>query len=130
MNPSASTRKRTPSSLEVPSFASIVPGTVAASQAVHGQLGVFGVTVTVMPAPGLSRLPQSSTARVSSVTLPAVAGVHANVQLAPPCARAQVVPPSTDTSTAATTPPPASAAVPLTVTVVLAGVEPPFSGKP
>src|SRR5215471_5768192 len=135
MKPSVSTRKRTPSSFAVTSPPSSTGGTVELSHAVHGQAGgPAGVTVTLTPGPGVSRFPQSSTARTRSVTAPGVCGVQAYVQFAFPVAGAHVVPPSTDTSTPPTLPPldspPASTAVPLIVTVTPAGVVPPLNGNP
>src|SRR5215471_17588155 len=100
MKPSVSTRKRTPSSFALASPPSGTDGTVEPSHAVHGQAGgPAGVTVTLTPGPGVSRFPQSSTARTRSVTTPVACGVQANVQLEVPVAGAHVAPPSTDTST-------------------------------
>src|SRR5437016_3822905 len=68
------------------------------------------MTVTVVPAEGVSRLPLSSTARVLMVMLPGTAGTQLNDQVAEAAALArvagcQVWPPSTESSTPATTPP-------------------------
>src|SRR5687768_6814794 len=75
------------------------------------------VTITVRPAPGVSRLTLSSTARVLMVNVPALGATQLYVQVSSPTARCHVVPPSVETSTAAMTPP-TSEAVPLMVTAL------------
>src|SRR3954453_14022309 len=73
----------------------------------HGQ-----VTSTLMPAPGCSRLPLSSTARTRMFAF----GLPCTIQLYDHCdvpvAGCHFAPPFVETSTPATTPPPASVAVP------------------
>src|SRR2546427_12777748 len=71
-------------------------GVVVPSQMLHGQ-----VTLTVIPPPGVSRLPLSSIARLLITFDPALDGIQWYVQLAPPVARCHDVPPSTETSTTA-----------------------------
>src|SRR5215471_8370112 len=84
-------------------------------------------TVTVTPAPEVSRLPLSSTALLLIVTEPKPAGVQEKLQFAWPVAGCHVVPPSTETSTPATTPP-VSAAVPVIVKAVPGGTFEPAGG--
>src|SRR5207248_11588553 len=127
-NPSTSVWKLTPTSMAAPSLADALPGVVFALQMPHGH--VRGVTVTAIPAPGVSRFPLSSTARVRSVAEPGAAGVQLYVQFDVPVAGCHVEPPSTDTSTPATTPPPASLAGPVTATVVPCCTELPPAGAP
>src|SRR5919204_1459469 len=76
------------------------------------------VTVTGVPAPGVSRLPLSSTARTLIVVVGLPWAIQLYDQLVVPVAGCQVVPPSVETSTPATTPPPLSDAVPEMVTCV------------
>ncbi len=72
MKPASSERNLTPSSTASGSFSS---GAVKESfQIEQGQ--VREVTLTVTPAPGVSRLPLSSAARVLIVALPAAPGVQ------------------------------------------------------
>ena len=95
-------------------------GDVPVPQIEHGQ-----VTLTVVPADGVSRLPLSSTARVLivvdrvAVGDPGVAPGDGVLRLDIVVAGCQVVPPSVETSTPATTPPPASVAVPVMVTLAV-----------
>ena len=116
MKPFTSERNLTPSSTAPVSESLTTVGVAELGQIVHGHDPGVLMTVTVVPTPGVSRLPLSSAARVLIVTEPSVAGVHAYVQLSRPLARRHVAPPSTETSTPPTTPPPPSVAVPLIVT--------------
>src|SRR3954452_10038871 len=72
--------------------------------------------LSATPAPGLSMLPLSSTARVRTVLEGAPWAIQVNDHELVPVAGRQVAPPSVDTSTPPTTPPPVSAAVPEIVT--------------
>ena len=72
MNPAWSERNLTPTST---AFGSFSPASVKElSQIEQGQ--VRGVTLTVMPAPGVSRLALSSAARVLIVAGPVAPGVQ------------------------------------------------------
>src|SRR4051812_4712021 len=113
MKPLTSVRNFVPSSTDDGSPSSTgFGGTVDALQIEQGHVR-DSVTETATPAPGVSRLPVSSYARLLIVTLPFPAAVQLYVQLDPPVAAFHVVPPSVETSTPATTPPPVSLAVPL-----------------
>ena len=74
MEPDASARKRTPTSIGWLSFRSVSAGS-ASPKSEQGH--VRPVTVTATPADGALRLPLSSAARLRIVTWPAAAGVHA-----------------------------------------------------
>src|SRR3954449_2038233 len=93
------------------SLLSVFAGVVFGPQIEHGQ-----VMPTVTPAPGVWRLPLSSTARHSIVVDGLPCAVHVYDQLVVPLASCQVVPPSVETSPPATVPPPVSVAVPVSVT--------------
>src|SRR4051812_26472025 len=93
------------------SLLSVFAGVVFGPQIEHGQ-----VMSTVTPAPGVCRLPLSSTARHLIVVDGLPWAVHVYDQLVVPLASCQVVPPSVETSTPATDPPPVSVAVPVSVT--------------
>src|SRR5712692_551192 len=97
MVPLTSGRNLTPSSTALVSVA-VCAGVGEAFQMLHGQAG-GDVIVTVTPAPGCSRLPLASVARLVMVLVPATGGVQANDQFSRPVAGCQVLPPSTDTST-------------------------------
>src|SRR6185295_17256573 len=107
MKPSMSLLNFTPSSYGLESAALGLVGTVDGfHRLVHGQAPT--TTGTVTPAPGASRLPLSSIARLRIVAVPSAPGDQSNVQVRVPRATRHVAPPSTDTSTLATTPPPLS----------------------
>src|SRR3989442_1544018 len=99
-------------------------GVVVPSQMLQGH-----VTLTVIPAPGVSRLPLSSIARLLITFDAALDGIQWYVQLAPPVVRCHVVPPSTETSTPATMPS-VSDAVPLITTSVWPRTVDPLTGEP
>src|SRR5215510_11858287 len=84
--------------------------------------------VTATPGEGVSRLPESSTARLRIVTLPSTVGVQLYDQFEVPLARCHVLPPSTDTSTPPTWPA-TSDALPVIVTGVPVGKLPPPPGE-
>src|SRR4051794_24423012 len=75
------------------------------------------MTVTFVPADGVCRLAESSTARTLIVEVGLPWTVQLYVQLVVPVAGCQVVPLSVETSTPATWPP-TSVAVPLSVTLL------------
>src|SRR4030095_3432728 len=106
MTPSTSARNFTPTSMAFGSDSEATAGTVEGFQMLHGQS--LGVTVTVLPADGASKLAVSSTARLLRVMDPCVPGVQEKLHDDVPLARRHDVPPSTETSTAATMPPPVS----------------------
>src|SRR5882757_1086929 len=112
IEPPASARNLTPSSIALPSPLSTVVGALDEFQILQGQ--VAGTILTLTPLPGVSMLPLSSTARLKSVIEPTVLGVHTKLQLERPIAGCQVLPPSPENSTPATTPP-ESLANPVTV---------------
>ena len=73
MTPFSSARKRTPTSICVPSLIAVSPGTMAPnSEQGHDR----SVTITDRPADAAPRLPLSSAARLSSVTAPSRSGVQ------------------------------------------------------
>src|SRR5207247_7504147 len=94
-----------------------IAGTVLEFQIEQGHVRVW--MLIVIPVPGVSRLALSSTARLLSVTEPAITGVHVCVHVlfpgVHPDAGCHVAPPSTETSTPATSPPPKSVALPVIV---------------
>src|SRR6266550_2254977 len=114
MKPLTCDLNRTPSSTAFASLWLVSIGEFASVQMLHGQMNGTVPTTTEMPAPGVSRLPLSSTARLLITTGPWADGVHTYDQFSWPMASFHVTPPSTDTSTPATAPP-GSPALPLIV---------------
>src|SRR3954463_12513231 len=108
MVPGVSTVNLTPTSVLEGSGSDGVPGVTELFQALHGQ--VRGATFTVTDV-GIPMFPLSSIALTLRVAGPAALGVHVYVQVPPPEAVGQVVPPSVETSTPPP-PPPVSPAVP------------------
>src|SRR2546428_199277 len=119
MKPLTSERNLRPTSTGCGSLAFAKAGVVVASQMLHGQ-----VTLTVVPAPGVSWLPLSSTARLLITAGPALDGAQWYVQFAPPVARCHDTPPLTETSTAATVPVGSDAVPLITTSVPPANVDP------
>src|SRR5262249_22016976 len=115
MKPFWSDLNLTPTLTLALSGAEATAGVGLAGQIVQGHAPPAPLTVTVTPAPGVSRFPLSSTARLLIVTCPEPFTVQRKVQDPRPVAGCQVVPPSTETSTPPTTPP-VSDAVPVIVT--------------
>jgi hypothetical protein len=75
--PPTSLRNFTPTSTAAVSESAATPGVAVSGQIVHGQVAGPGLpTVTVTPAPGASRLPLSSAARLLMVTDPEPLGVQ------------------------------------------------------
>src|SRR6188768_3668078 len=97
MKPAMSDRNLTPTSRELlsPSSFPVTDG----PKIEQGQVTGAVPSVTVTPAPGVSRFRLSSTARLLIVAVPVEGAVQANDQLARPVAGRQVVPPSTEIST-------------------------------
>src|SRR2546427_2569637 len=113
MKPPICERNFTPNSTGCASTTLATAGVADRSQMLHGQ--VKAVTLTLVPALGVSRFPLSSVARLLITAGPPVDGVQWYVQFPCPVARCHDAPPSTETSTAATMPL-ASDAVPLITT--------------
>src|SRR2546426_2544358 len=112
--------------MEFRSLDSMPRGTVDEVHKLQGQFA--GPTVTEMPAPGCSRLPLSSTARLRMLYVLWTPGRHVYVQFVVPTARRHVAPPSSETSTPPTTPPPLSTALPAMVFENPAATVAPFAG--
>src|SRR4029079_14078947 len=118
IEPATSEVNSTPSVTGAVSESATVPGTIDAGHTLQGHPPPPEPDPTVigMLAPGASRLPLSSTARLRIVVEKLPEGGHVEVQFARPLAGCHVAPLSTDSSTPPTTPPPVSAAVPVIVT--------------
>src|SRR2546427_141420 len=102
MDPDCRARNLMPTSIELASAKLGVAGRVVVAQIV---LHWHARTVTVVPPPGVSMLPLSSTARLLRTTGPVARGNQWSVQLSRPVARCHDAPLSTEISTAATIPP-------------------------